>query len=489
MKTAAIIGGGVIGSGWAARFLLNGWNVNLYDPDPDADRKMQSVLDNARRSLPGLTDYALPPEGKLSHHEELKSAVTDVDWIQESVPERLELKQRVYKAIQEHAAVDVVLASSTSGFKPSELADGADAPGQLLVCHPFNPVYLLPLIEVVPHAGTNQAIVDSAQSTLTALGMKPLLVRQEIDAHIADRLLEAVWRESLWLIKDGIATTEEIDDAIRFGFGLRWAQMGLFETYRLAGGEAGMKHFIAQFGPCLEWPWTKLMDVPELTDDLIQRIAVQSDKQSGQYDIRQLEQIRDNNLVAMMRALKYQNFGAGTTLNQHDKQRLGNRYSPLGLESLDLEKPITTIERVVPLDWIDYNGHMTESRYLHAFADATDRFMLLIGCDAEYIATGGSYFTAETHIRHIDEVHAGASIHIETHCLSGEGKKMHLFHSMYREDQLLATGEHMLIHVSLASRKSSPPAPHIEDNLLRIATAHARLTPPEGTGNAVGKRN
>ncbi len=96
-----------------------------------------------------------------------------------------------------------------------------------------------------------------------------------------DRFLEAVWREALWLVKDGVATTEEIDEAIRMGFGLRWGQMGLFETYRVAGGEAGMKHFMAQFGPCLKWPWTKLTDVPEFTDELVDLIAGQSDAQSG----------------------------------------------------------------------------------------------------------------------------------------------------------------------------------------------------------------
>ena len=108
---------------------------------------------------------------------------------------------------------------------------------------------------------------------LTKLGFFPLHVRKEIDAHLADRFLEAVWREALWLIKDDIATTSEIDNAIRYGFGLRWAQMGLFETYRIAGGKAGMQHFLSQFGPCLQWPWTKLMDVPDLTDELVKKIA------------------------------------------------------------------------------------------------------------------------------------------------------------------------------------------------------------------------
>ena len=148
----------------------------------------------------------------------------------------------------------------------------------------------------------------------------PGRVRKEIDAHIADRFLEAVWREALWLIKDGIATTEEIDDAIRFGFGLRWAQMGLFETYRVAGGEAGMRHFIGQFGPALQFPWTKLMDVPELTDELVDAVADQSDAQSGAYTIRELEQIREKNLVGIMRSLKETDWGVGALLRQHDER-------------------------------------------------------------------------------------------------------------------------------------------------------------------------
>ena len=172
---------------------------------------------------------------------------------------------------------------------------GSNFPEQIMVIHPFNPVYLLPLVEVVPSHANAEQIVEKAKEILTSLGFYPLQVRKEIDAHLADRFLEAVWREALWLVKDGIATTEEIDNAIRYGFGLRWAQMGLFETYRIAGGEDGMVHFMEQFGPYLSWPWTRLMDVPELTDALTQTITDQSDAQSGHKSIRDLERLRDNN--------------------------------------------------------------------------------------------------------------------------------------------------------------------------------------------------
>jgi len=482
-QKAAIIGGGVIGGGWAARFLLAGWDVRVFDPDPEAERKINEVLANARRSLPGLSDVAPPVEGTLTFHDTLSSAVDGVAWIQESVPERLELKRKVYQTVQEHCPADAVLGSSTSGFKPSELQGCATRPEQIVVTHPFNPVYLLPLVELVPSDKTDPAITARAKDVLTGIGMHPLQVRAEIDAHIADRFLEAVWREALWLINDGIATTEEIDDAIRYGFGLRWAQMGLFETYRIAGGEAGMRHFIQQFGPALQWPWTKLMDVPELTDALIDAVADQSDAQSGHLSIRELERARDDNLVAILRGLKAQDFGAGALLNAQDRRVEGTPKLPD-----DLSKPIVTVERAVPLDWTDYNGHMNEARYLQAFGDATDRLMLLIGCDADYIATGGSYFTAETHIRHLDEVHAGDVIRVETQVMLGEGKKMHLFHRMFDGTRELATGEHMMIHVSLETRRASEPGPAVAQTLARVAKAHAALPAPAGAGKAVGIR-
>ncbi|MFD3189498.1 carnitine 3-dehydrogenase [Sedimentitalea sp. HM32M-2] len=483
---AAIIGGGVIGGGWAARFLLNGWDVRVCDPDAEAARKVGEVLDNARRSLPGLSDAPLPPEGALSFHGDLAEAVRGAAWIQESVPERLDLKRSVYAEIQRACDADAIIGSSTSGFKPSELQESSACPEQIVVAHPFNPVYLLPLVELVASDATGADRIARAREILTGLGMYPLHVKQEIDAHIADRLLEAVWREALWLVRDGVASTGEIDDAIRYGFGIRWAQMGLFETYRVAGGEAGMKHFIAQFGPALKWPWTRLMDVPDLTDDLVQRIADQSDAQSGAHSIRELERIRDNNLVAMMRALKGQDWGAGALLNAQDRRLRDGGPLAGGVDAIaDPAQPILTLARAVPLDWTDYNGHMNEAKYLEAFAAATDRFMEMIGCDADYIAQGGSYFTAETHIRHLDEVHAGARIRVETRMLLGQGKKLHLFHFMYEQDRLLATGEHFLLHVSLASRKPCPPGPAIEAALARLTQAQAGLPWPEGAGAAI----
>ena len=481
-QTAAIIGGGVIGGGWAARFLLMGWDVRIFDPDPEAERKIGEVLDNARRSMRGLFDVPVPAEGNLSFHGTMSDAVAGAVWIQESVPERLELKRKVYQTLQEHCDPEAIIGSSTSGFKPSELQGCASRPGQIVVTHPFNPVYLLPLIELVGTDANAPELIERAKQLLDEVGFYPLHVKKEIDAHIADRFLEAVWREALWLIRDGIATTEEIDDAIRFGFGLRWAQMGLFETYRVAGGEAGMEHFIAQFGPALAWPWTKLMDVPELTDELVAKIADQSDAQSGAYSIRELERIRDDNLVTILRGLKARDWGAGRILNAWDKAHRPD------IPDLAAAQPLTTAHMTIPLDWTDYNGHMNEARYLQMFGDATDLVMAWIGCDADYIAAGNSYFTAETHIRHIDEVRAGTGVHCRTTCLAGAGKKLHLFHEMYDGERLLATGEHMLIHVNLKTRRAAEPLPEVATLLDVLSGAHADLPRPEGAGRAVGVR-
>ena len=315
MPTAAIIGGGVIGSAWASRFLLNGWDVRFHDPAPNSEVVLNNVLDKARRWVPEVYDR-LPSEGALILCDSIADAVTGAEWIQESTPERLEIKQVALAEIQESCVVEAIVASSTSGLMPSELQAGSARPEQLLVAHPYNPVYLLPIVEVVPSAVVLEETVQRAEALLTDIGMKPITLRAEIPAHVGDRLLEAVWREALWLIKDGVATTEQIDDLMTHGFGLRWAQKGLFETYRTAGGEAGMKHFLEQFGPCLQWPWTKLTDVPDLDDELIARIVEQSDAQAAGRSVSELEEERDANLVAMLKALRKEDTAAGAFLNR-----------------------------------------------------------------------------------------------------------------------------------------------------------------------------
>lgn len=322
IKQAAVIGGGVIGGGWIARLIENGVDVCVYDPADDAEQKVEAVLDNSRQTYAKLIDAPRRSEGSVTFCASIAEAVKYAELIVESVPERLDIKQSVYAEIENDAAGEAIIASSTSGIMPSDLQAKMTHPERLLVAHPFNPVYLLPLVELVGGSKTAAETLGRARKIYTSLGMHPLHVKKEIEAFIADRLLEAIWRESLWLVKDGIATTQDIDDAVRYGFGLRYAQMGIFDTYRVAGGEAGMRHFLAQFGPCLEWPWTKLMDVPEFTDELVDLIAGQSDQQSGHIGIREMERIRDDNLIAILHALKGNNWGAGRTLAAYEQSLL-----------------------------------------------------------------------------------------------------------------------------------------------------------------------
>jgi carnitine 3-dehydrogenase len=249
-----------------------------------------------------------------------------------------------------------------------------------------------------------------------------------------------------------------------------------------------MAHFIAQFGPCLKWPWTKLMDVPELTDELVKTISDQSDAQSGQHSIRELERIRDNNLVAILHALKANDWGAGQTVANWEKSLYDA--VPARTETA-IDRPLETMRQQVPSGWTDYNGHMNEARYLDCFSMATDAVMRRIGVDAAYLAEGGSYFTVETHIRHLDEVTAGTQIFATSQILRGEGKKMQLFHHLYAVvadggSRLLATGEHMLIHVDMNSRSASLPRADVAARLAELAAAHEALPRPEGAGRAVG---
>ena len=488
IKAAGVIGAGVIGSGWIARLLLNGIDVFVYDPSKEAPKYVNKVIDNAERAYKKLLTSNLPKKGKLLFSASISEVAKSCELIIEAVPERLSIKQSAYEEIESSADKNLVIASSTSGILPSDLQAKMKHPERLLVAHPFNPVYLLPLVEIVGGSKTSKNVIEETSKKFTNIGMFPLHIKKEIPAFIADRLLESVWREALWLVNDDIATTEEIDDAIRYGFGLRWAQMGLFETYRLAGGEAGMRHFISQFGPCLEWPWTHLMDVPEFTDELIEKVSSQSDQQSGQFSIDELMEKRDDNLVDFLKVLKDNQWGAGNSLKEFDASLSGS-INKLEFSELNLSSPILTYVTKVPKEWADYNGHMTEARYLECFSEATTEMMSIIGADEEYILNIGSYFTVETHIRHLDEVQIGESIKAKTQVIFGENKKLHLFHWLNHEDgRLLATAEHMLIHVDLKTRGASMPNDLVLKRMGLVYEAHKKLPRPEGINRAVGDK-
>ena len=320
VKTAAIIGGGVIGGGWAARLIENGIDVTVFDPAADAREKFDAVLANAEHAYAGLGIGGNSGKGSISWFDSAAAAAAEAQLIIESVPERPDIKRAVYAEIESTASTDAVIASSTSGIMPSDLQSAMQHPERLIVAHPFNPVYLLPLVELVAGKQTDAGCIEWGKQFYASIGMQPLHCRVEIEGFLSDRLQEALWREALWLLHDKVATAEEIDAAIAYGPGLRWAQMGTMQTFHLAGGEGGMRAMLAMFGPCLKWPWTKLMDVPELTDEFVDEVGDQCEAQAGGLSPRDLERIRDDNLVAILQALKARDWGAGKTLARYEQQ-------------------------------------------------------------------------------------------------------------------------------------------------------------------------
>lgn len=486
LRRVGLLGGGVIGGGWAARFLLNGVDVVMYDPDPDAPRKVGEVVAGARRAYAKLTMAPMPAEGSLNFVATPGDAVAGVDFVQESAPERLDLKRSILGAASAAAHPSVVFGSSTSGLLPTQIQDGMTHPQRLVVGHPFNPVYMLPLVEICGGDATSQAAKDRAAEVYTAVGMRPLVLDKEIDGFVADRLLEAVWREALWLVNDGIATAEQIDDAIRFGAGLRWSFMGTFLTYRIAGGEAGMRHFMAQFGPTLQWPWTKLTDVPELTDELLDRIVAQSDEQARDAGFRELEVLRDDCLVAVIQGLRSVGYGAGEVLAGYEKALFARAHVPT--DEPDRSLPLLTHETRIPADWVDYNGHTNDSRYAQLSCDAADAFLRRIGMDAEYLRGGHSYFTAESHLSYIAQSGAGDAVYVTSQVLGHDSKRIHLFNRMHRadDDALIATGEHMYLHVDTTTNRTVPAQQYILDRIAAIAGPHAELDRPVQAGRYVG---
>ncbi|WP_194788294.1 L-carnitine dehydrogenase [Pseudomonas sp. UFMG81] len=303
IKTFAALGSGVIGSGWVARALAHGLDVVAWDPAPGAEAALRKRIANA---WPALEKQGLAPgaaQDRLTFVATIEECVRDADFIQESAPERLDLKLDLHAKISAAAKPNAIIGSSTSGLLPSEFYESASHPERCVVGHPFNPVYLLPLVEIVGGRNTSPEAIEAAKTIYTALGMRPLHVRKEVPGFIADRLLEALWREALHLVNDGVASTGEIDDAIRFGAGLRWSFMGTFLTYTLAGGDAGMRHFMAQFGPALQLPWTYL-PAPELTDKLIDDVVEGTSEQLGERSIAALERYRDDTLLAVLDAVK-----------------------------------------------------------------------------------------------------------------------------------------------------------------------------------------
>jgi carnitine 3-dehydrogenase len=485
VKTLGLLGTGVIGGGWAARALHFGVNVIAADVKPEMEKWIRDAVANAEPALARLTLAPLPPKGRLSFTTDLHAMARQADFIQENIPEQLELKQRVLADVSRSARPEVIIASSTSGLMPSDLQRDMIAPERFLVAHPFNPVYLLPLVELVGGRQTAPATIESARKFLTYIGMHALHVRREVPGHLTDRLQEAMWREILHMVNDGVATTGELDESIIYGPGLRWAAMGMNLIYHLAGGESGMRHMLEQFGPCLKWPWTKL-EAPELTDELIDRMVEGTQAQAEGRSIRELERLRDDYLVAIQQVLRQSNIGAGATLRALEQRLYADHAGARAQAPAGALAPLTG--QVRP-EWIDYNGHMTDSRYQQVFGDAMDALCRRVGIDEDYRKRVGMFYTVETHTTHRGELKVGESFYVTTRIIASDRKRLRVFHSLHRssDNGLVATGEQMHLHVGKATGRTEAAPEQVGSLLEQLrATQAADPTPPQ-LGRAVGQ--
>ena len=493
VKTLGLLGTGVIGGGWAARALHFGIDVIAADVKPEMEAWLRGAVENAEPALARLTSAPLPRKGTLSFTTDMKEMAQHADFIQENIPEQLPLKQRMLAEVSRTAAPDVVIASSTSGLTPTDLQLHMSAPERFCVAHPFNPVYLLPLVELVGGAKTSPATIDAAADFFTYIGMHALRVRREVPGHLTDRLQEAIWREILHMVNEGVATTGELDDSIIYGPGLRWAAMGTNLIYHLAGGESGMRHMLAQFGPALKWPWTKL-EAPELTETLIDRMVEGTQSQAAGRSIRELERLRDDYLVAIQQTLRQFDIGAGSTLRALEERLYRDagaakdaKAATSAAAAKSAGSPLRLVDTVVRAEWIDYNRHMTDFRYGQLFGDAMDALYRQVGVDEAYRAGGRMYYSVESHVVHRGEAREGDALYVTTQLLAVDDKRLHVMHRLHRgrDDALIATGEQMHLHVNTTAAKASAVGPVVRARLDAILKDHARLPRPMEAGRSI----
>lgn len=307
----AVLGSGLIGAGWAARFSYAGHEVALYDTSAAVEGRARDVIGRGHKALNDLAGARTP--APIVFTTDLDAAIAGASFVQEAAPEREEVKRSLFGTVSKSLPAGIVIASSSSQFLPTRLQEGATHPERILIGHPFNPVYLIPLCEIVGGKATSDVAIAKAKALYDSIGMHSLIMDKEIDAYIANRLQEALWTEALHLIDQGIATAGQIDDAVAYGPGLRWSFMGTFLTFHLGGGAGGMRHYVEHFGPSLENP-NCFMKGPKITPELIEKIASQTEEKAAGRSVPELEALRDRSLVAVMKALAGIGIGAGETI-------------------------------------------------------------------------------------------------------------------------------------------------------------------------------
>ena len=258
IKNVTVIGTGVIGAGWIIRCLAHNKIVAAYDKDFKLKKRL---LLEIKRTWPYVRKLFNKKKLNLKNFKyftSIEEALSKADFIQECVTENYAIKTKLMNAIGKYAKPNAIISSSASGLLPTRIYSKCKNPARTMIGHPFNPVYILPGVEIVPGKKTQKSYINKAKKFYSSISMNPLVLKKELPGYLADRLQEALWREALHIVNEGYATTEDLDRSIEDGPGLRWSLMGIFLTYHLAGGKTGMKHMLEQFGPTLKLPWTKL---------------------------------------------------------------------------------------------------------------------------------------------------------------------------------------------------------------------------------------
>ena len=302
IKNIAVIGIGVIGTGWIIRFLYNQKKIKVYDPNLEQKKNLLKEIKRVEPALRKIYKKKINLSKQLEFSDSLEEAVQNADLIQENAPENETLKKNLIKEISQYSKINSIIASSSSGLLPSKIQSKCKNPKRLIIAHPFNPVYLLPLVELVAGKQTDKKFINKANIFYSNIGMKTLILKKELPGYLSDRLQESMWRESLHIINEGYASTQDLDDAIIYGPGLRWSLMGTFLTFHLAGGKMGMTHMLEQFGPALKLPWTKLK-APILNRKLKNKIVNGTRKQAKNRSVEKLSNLRDDFLIDLQKLL------------------------------------------------------------------------------------------------------------------------------------------------------------------------------------------
>ena len=302
IKTIGIVGTGVIGTGWIIRNLAHNKIVHAYDQNKNLKKYVLKEIGRTSKNIKKLFKKKLLIKN-LKFFNSLEEALYHVDFVQENVLENYKVKTDLIQKISKYVRSDVIISSSSSGLLPSKIFSKCKNPERGIIGHPFNPLYLLPAVEIVPGRRTKKQSLIKANNYYKSISMKPIMLKKELPGYLSDRLQEALWREGLHIINENYATTEELDRAIEDGPGLRYSLMGTFLTFHLAGGKAGMKHMLEQFGPALKLPWTKLK-APKLSKKLSNRVISGTKKQSRGKSVDTIAKIRDEYLLNLQKLRK-----------------------------------------------------------------------------------------------------------------------------------------------------------------------------------------